>query len=918
MANYQLLKADIDKKVYQNGEQEITGANLNAVLNAMVTTLGAEYQFAGVATIGTNPGTPDAKVFYIANGKGTYTNFGGIEVTENEVVVLYWDTVWHKEATGIASQEKLTELGQEVYLLSGYEKTINDAFDIINYYNRRKETQPDGSPSYLESSQFIEIPVGKGYALVTCIGAYYGYIRLSYYNSSKELISTIKYGDEGVTRFFWGEQTIFALGSVVPSSAKYVKAIARTDVVTWSQVMVLFAESSTDVVPRPNYVDYYDRQINVNLLQEKVNTFLNTNVDLSNNFEILNYYDNSKETETADALSTVKIYIPSWATYFLQTAAPKANYGDLGFNFYDSNDNLLSQVRYSTTGITRYLSNDRCGLGFAIPGNSAYIRLYSNRSVVLFQNMGARFYATQDDVEPSTDLVFHEYGIAHLKELDPLDEQLGITKEVIDTNLTKENYYNYQEEQTPSTQQDAESSVKILIPSWAGYVLVGNTNNYSYVKFFCYDNSGNLIAEKRYNGEGVSRYDYWEVTRGYYYYLGCEIPAGTSYIRIGYVSVGKFVFETACVKFYSSQDDIPGHYMTNPYKSFQERNIPALKEYTKTNNWHFGGELPDYYFPYLSNKAAEIESYLKTCASNCDVFFFITDTHFDFDRKGPNELNAGWSFAMMAYLRKYLRIDTILHGGDLLNLSPCGNFMEDYKQVIGTNQVYLALGNHEFISLQDQNVVNYYTRMLSNGMVYGDDNKMWGYVDNPTRKSRYIVLSPFGPSPDGTSPYVMDKLNDDNQYNWFINTALDIPAGYTAIIVSHLLYTLSGYVGSTLTLPTPSVRYVNAIDNYSGAGKIACVLMGHTHSDRLHIGTTGIPYIISQTDRFYTPGGDHDDIGVTRTRGTTTEQHFEVVVINKIAKEIKLFAIGSNSLNGMDDNIGTEVTVRTLSNLTNI
>ena len=110
MANYQLLKADIDKKVYQNGEQEITGANLNAVLNAMVTTLGAGYQFAGVATTAINPGSPDAKVFYIANGKGTYEKFGGIEVTEDEVVVLYWDSAWHKVATGIASQEKLSEL----------------------------------------------------------------------------------------------------------------------------------------------------------------------------------------------------------------------------------------------------------------------------------------------------------------------------------------------------------------------------------------------------------------------------------------------------------------------------------------------------------------------------------------------------------------------------------------------------------------------------------------------------------------------------------------------------------------------------------------------------------------------------------------------------------------------------------------
>ena len=62
------------------------------------------YLFAGIATIDTNPGIPDAKVFYIANGKGKYEKFGGLEVTEDDVVVLYWDSSWHKVSTGIASQ----------------------------------------------------------------------------------------------------------------------------------------------------------------------------------------------------------------------------------------------------------------------------------------------------------------------------------------------------------------------------------------------------------------------------------------------------------------------------------------------------------------------------------------------------------------------------------------------------------------------------------------------------------------------------------------------------------------------------------------------------------------------------------------------------------------------------------------------
>ena len=116
MSNYNSLKTTIDANIKQNGVQAITGQILNSVLNAMVNTLGAGYQFAGVATLdpATDPGTPDAKVFYIANGKGTYEKFGGINVTEDEVVVLYWDSSWHKVSTGIASQEKLSELERDL------------------------------------------------------------------------------------------------------------------------------------------------------------------------------------------------------------------------------------------------------------------------------------------------------------------------------------------------------------------------------------------------------------------------------------------------------------------------------------------------------------------------------------------------------------------------------------------------------------------------------------------------------------------------------------------------------------------------------------------------------------------------------------------------------------------------------------
>ena len=127
MSNYTSLNAYINANIKQNGKREITGQILNSVLNAMVNTLGAGYQFAGVATPASNPGTPDAKVFYIANGKGTYTNFGGLDVTEDEVVVLYYDTEWHKVSTGIASQAKLSELQTTI---DSKQDTISDLDDI--------------------------------------------------------------------------------------------------------------------------------------------------------------------------------------------------------------------------------------------------------------------------------------------------------------------------------------------------------------------------------------------------------------------------------------------------------------------------------------------------------------------------------------------------------------------------------------------------------------------------------------------------------------------------------------------------------------------------------------------------------------------------------------------------------------------
>lgn len=102
MANYGTLKAAIDAYIKRNGQQRITGDLLNAVLNAAVDALGMGYQFLGIATAATDPGTPDARVFYIA-GAGTYPNFGSTEIPDGGIGFFCYGDTWEYAVLQVGS-----------------------------------------------------------------------------------------------------------------------------------------------------------------------------------------------------------------------------------------------------------------------------------------------------------------------------------------------------------------------------------------------------------------------------------------------------------------------------------------------------------------------------------------------------------------------------------------------------------------------------------------------------------------------------------------------------------------------------------------------------------------------------------------------------------------------------------------------
>lgn len=108
MANYANLLATIAANIYQNGNNEVTAPMVKTAVDAMVASLGAGYQFMGVATPATTPSNTDVKQFYIASTPGTYTNFldagsNPLVVNDGELAVLKYATAWEKESIGFGS-----------------------------------------------------------------------------------------------------------------------------------------------------------------------------------------------------------------------------------------------------------------------------------------------------------------------------------------------------------------------------------------------------------------------------------------------------------------------------------------------------------------------------------------------------------------------------------------------------------------------------------------------------------------------------------------------------------------------------------------------------------------------------------------------------------------------------------------------
>lgn len=142
MGNYKQLKAAIAAVIKANGMQEITGDVLQSTLLSLVSNIGDNATFAGMATPDTNPGTPDQNIFYLAAQPGVYSNFGGVKLTDQVLIFTNKNDIWVKNESGIAISGKITKLENKIEGLS-----IKASEYVIGYWSgddAPKATSTDG------------------------------------------------------------------------------------------------------------------------------------------------------------------------------------------------------------------------------------------------------------------------------------------------------------------------------------------------------------------------------------------------------------------------------------------------------------------------------------------------------------------------------------------------------------------------------------------------------------------------------------------------------------------------------------------------------------------------------------------------------------------------------------------------------
>ena len=177
-------------------EGNISG--LSGIVTTLQTRLDEGYIYKGIATPPTNPGTPTGKVFYIAMQAGTYTNFGGLTVSQGINIIKYNGSVWSVD-TVIAIDDAPTSKSGGLASSGGIYSTLRPTAARANsayggYFLDLGMVYSSSSNEYTSSTLYDTawLCLVDGAANITVTGATFSAIR--YFSSIDTLNTTTNLG----------------------------------------------------------------------------------------------------------------------------------------------------------------------------------------------------------------------------------------------------------------------------------------------------------------------------------------------------------------------------------------------------------------------------------------------------------------------------------------------------------------------------------------------------------------------------------------------------------------------------------------------------------------------------------------------------------------------------------------------------
>lgn len=366
---------------------------------------------------------------------------------------------------------------------------------------------------------------------------------------------------------------------------------------------------------------------------------------------------------------------------------------------------------------------------------------------------------------------------------------------------------------------------------------------------------------------------------------------------------------------------------------------------SKLNNFENNGTIlpPDYWITAIDSKADEINTLVENAGNELIQFVWFSDAHIYAGNQKVQNIGSATNYAASKF-----DIPLIVSTGDSMaqdSPSTAAGVMHLYAAVkdvyapIDKSKFLNIMGNHD--GMWGTKAVNgstvSYVKQFSKNKMYNilfkeqaldfrrhiSDYGLYYYIDNPSQKTRFIMLdNHFGADDsadsDGYAVYNRFKnfVYGQEQLSWLCDDALQLPCGYSAVIFTHspidtnpdeimlkgiidafnnkTSYSATVNVGGEYWGNDESDEYLTesiSVDFADSMGEIIAVFTGHAHKDIINTTTLSCPMITITT-----AGGDiRDSNAPARLVSTATETAFDVVSIDKANRVIHCTRLGAGS-----------------------